>query len=127
MKQSLKVGVSGVRGVVGPSLSPGIVVAFAQAFGTYMGRGPVVVGRDTRSTGHMLEQAVIAGLQSVGCKPLLVGIVATPTVQIMTRHLGARGGICITASHNDRASLKLAAPRVSSRAVACRYASRSWK
>ena len=71
MKEALKVGVSGVRGIVGKSFSPQVATEFAQAFGTSVGRGPVVVGRDTRTTGQMVENAVIAGLQSVGCQPVL--------------------------------------------------------
>ena len=100
MKEALKVGVSGVRGVVGDSLTPQVAASFAQAFGTFVGRGAVVVGRDTRPSGAMIERAVIAGLQSVGCKPVLAGIVPTPTLLMLTKQLGARGGIAITASHN---------------------------
>lgn len=100
MKESLKVGVSGVRGVIGESFTPQLAGAFAQAFGTFVGRGAVVVGRDTRPSGVMIEQAVIAGLQSVGCKPVLVGVVPTPTLLMLVRDLGAFGGIAITASHN---------------------------
>jgi len=100
MKEVLKVGVSGVRGIVGESFSPQAATEFAQAFGAMVGRGPVVVGRDTRTTGAMIQKAVIAGLQSVGCQPLLAGVVPTPTVLILTKELQARGGIAITASHN---------------------------
>lgn len=100
MREALKVGVSGVRGIVGKSFSPQVATEFAQAFGTFVGRGPVIVGRDTRTTGPMVENAVIAGLQSVGCQPVLAGIVPTPTVLILTKELKARGGIAITASHN---------------------------
>lgn len=100
MRESLKVSVSGVRGIVGDSFTPQLAAGFAQAFGAFVGRGPVLVGRDTRPSGFMIEQAVVAGLQSVGCKPVLVGIVPTPTVLFLTRHLGCRGGIAITASHN---------------------------
>lgn len=100
MKQALKVGVSGVRGVVGDSLTPQIVMSFAQAFGTFVGSGTVVVGRDTRPSGLMFQEAVVAGLQSVGCKPLLLGVQPTPTILMQTRAVGARGGIAITASHN---------------------------
>lgn len=112
MKESLKVGVSGVRGVVGQSLTPPIACAFAEAFGTYVGRGLVVVGRDTRPSGPMIEHAVVAGLLSTGCRPLLAGIAPTPTVLMLTRQLGARGGICITASHNPSPwnALKFAGP-----------------
>lgn len=98
--QRLKVGVSGVRGVVGESLSPALILRFAAAFGEYVGPGRVLVGRDTRPTGPMLEQAVVAGLLSVGCQPMLVDVVPTPTVQMLVQDLSARGGIVITASHN---------------------------
>ena len=97
---TLKVSVSGVRGVVGESLTPALVADFAASFGRYVGGGLVVVGRDTRSSGIMMERAVIAGLLSVGCQPLLIGIVPTPTVQVIVDYLNANGGIAITASHN---------------------------
>ena len=100
MKESLKVGVSGVRGVVGESFTPQLALAFAQAFGTFVGHGPVVVGRDTRPSGPMLEAAVMAGLQSVGCTPVLLGVVPSPVLQLTTKESSARGGIAITASHN---------------------------
>ena len=100
MREVLKVGVSGVRGVVGDSFTPQLAASFAQAFGTLIGRGTVVVGRDTRPSGAVMEHAVVAGLQSVGCKPLLTGVAPTPTLLLLTRALGARGGIAITASHN---------------------------
>ncbi|HPG00929.1 MAG TPA: phosphoglucosamine mutase [Kiritimatiellia bacterium] len=100
MKEALKVGVSGVRGVVGDSFTPQVATSFAQAFGTFVGRGAVVVGRDTRPSGVMIERAVVSGLLSVGCKPVLAGIVPTPTLLMLTKDLGARGGIAITASHN---------------------------
>lgn len=100
MKEALKVGVSGVRGIVGDSFTPQLAAGFAQAFGTFVGQGPVVVGRDTRPSGLMIEYAVVAGLQSVGCKAILAGVVPTPTLLMTTLHVGARGGIAITASHN---------------------------
>ena len=78
----LKIGVSGVRGVVGQFLTPGLALAFAQAFGTYVGRGRVVVGRDTRTSGPMLQHAVSCGLLAAGCEVIDVGVMPTPTVQI---------------------------------------------
>src|SRR5882724_6500235 len=96
----LKIGVSGIRGVVGPFLTPQLARAFAQAFGTYVGRGRVVVGRDTRSSGPMLQNAVQCGLLAAGCEVIDVGIAPTPTIQLYTASSGARGGLAVTASHN---------------------------
>jgi phosphomannomutase len=96
----LKIGVSGIRGVVGDFLTPNLACAFAQAFGTYVGQGRVVLGRDTRSTGEMLEHAVTCGLLAAGCEVVKVGIAPTPTIQIYVSETHAQGGIAITASHN---------------------------
>jgi phosphomannomutase len=97
---TLKISVSGVRGVVGDSLTPAMVARFAQTFGTYVGRGRVVIGRDPRTSGEMMRQAVVAGLVSAGCRVSDLGLCPTPTVQLLVRQLGASGGIAITASHN---------------------------
>jgi phosphomannomutase len=97
---TLKISISGVRGVVGESLTPTLLVRFAQAFGTYVGSGTVVIGRDTRPSGEMVKQSVVAGLLSSGCRVVDVGVCPVPTVQVLVRHLRAQGGICITASHN---------------------------
>jgi phosphomannomutase len=96
----LKIGVSGIRGVVGPFLTPQLARAFAQAFGTYVGGGRVVVGRDTRATGPMLQHAVQCGLLAAGCEVIDVGVLPTPTIQLYTGAIGARGGLAVTASHN---------------------------
>ncbi len=96
----LKIGVSGIRGVVGEFLNPQLVCAFAQAFGTYVRAGRVVVGRDTRRTGPMLQHALTCGLLAAGCEVVDVGILPTPTIQMFVGHTRARGGIAITASHN---------------------------
>ena len=66
---TLKISISGVRGVVGESLTPTLLVRFAQAFGTYTGPGLIVIGRDTRTSGEMVRQAVVAGLLSSICHP----------------------------------------------------------
>jgi phosphomannomutase len=96
----LKIGVSGMRGVVGEFLTPGLACAFGQAFGTYVGRGIVMVGRDTRSTGEMLQHAVQCGLLSAGCDVVDLGVLPTPSIQMYTGATRARGGIALTASHN---------------------------
>jgi phosphomannomutase len=97
---TLKISISGVRGVVGDSLTPALLARFAQAFGTYAGSGTVVVGRDTRTSGEMVRQAVISGLLSSGCRVIDLDVCPVPTVQLAVRHRRAHGGIAITASHN---------------------------
>jgi phosphomannomutase len=97
---TLKISISGVRGVVGESLTPTLLTRFAQAFGTYVGSGTIVVGRDTRTSGEMVRQAVMAGLLSSGCRVIDLDICPVPTVQLLVRRQHARGGIAITASHN---------------------------
>jgi phosphomannomutase len=98
---ALKISISGVRGVVGDSLTPELLVRFAESFGTYLGRGSTVaVGRDTRTSGEMVQHAVLAGLVSAGCRAVMLDICPVPTLQLAVRQLGADGGIAITASHN---------------------------
>ncbi|MFN0086203.1 MAG: phosphoglucosamine mutase [Blastocatellia bacterium] len=97
---TLKISISGVRGVIGESLTPTLLTRFAQAFGTYVGSGTIVIGRDTRTSGEMVRQAVIAGLLSSGCRVIDLGICPVPTLQLMVRRHRAKGGIEITASHN---------------------------
>jgi phosphomannomutase len=96
----LKIGVSGVRGVVGGFLTPMLAAKFAQAFGTYTGHGRVVLGRDTRASGPMLEHAVTCGLMSVGCEVVKLGVMPTPVIQTWIAETKAAGGIALTASHN---------------------------
>jgi phosphomannomutase len=100
MASELIVSVSGIRGIVGDSLTPEPAARFAAALGTYLRGGRVVVARDSRPSGEMLKHAVLAGLFSAGCHADDVGVCPTPTVGIAVRNLGAAGGIQITASHN---------------------------
>jgi len=97
---SLMVSISGVRGVIGESLTPEVVMRWGQAYGTYVGGGRVVVGRDTRVSGEMVKHSVLAGLLATGCGIIDLGVVTTPTATIMIEELGADGGIVISASHN---------------------------
>jgi phosphomannomutase len=97
---TLKISISGVRGVIGDSLTPALLTRFAQAFGTYVGSGAIVIGRDTRTSGEMVRQAVIAGLLSSGCRVIDLDVCPVPTVQLIVRQKRAHGGIAITASHN---------------------------
>lgn len=98
--QTLKIGVSGVRGVVGQSLTPQLVVGFAQAFGTYLGGGVVVIGRDPRPSGETILNALVGGLLSTGCSVIDVGVCPTPTMQHAVVDLAADGGVSISASHH---------------------------
>lgn len=97
---TLKISISGVRGVIGDSLTPALLTRFAQAFGTHTGAGTIVIGRDPRTSGEMVKHAVIAGILSSGSRVVDVGMCPVPTVQLQVRKRHAHGGIAITASHN---------------------------
>ncbi len=99
-KETLIKSTSGIRGIVGHGLDATIVSDYAKAFGTFVKKGKVVVGRDSRPSGEMLKKAVLKGLSSVGIDVIYLGIVPTPTVEIAVKELKAVAGICITASHN---------------------------
>lgn len=96
----LIVSVSGIRGIIGAGLSPANAIEFAQALGTYLKSGRIVLSRDSRPSGAMLRSAVIAGLQSCGCEIHDIGVAPTPTCGLAVRHLNAAGAIQISASHN---------------------------
>ncbi len=96
----LKIGITGVRGVVGETLTPELIIAFAQAFGTYLDSGRILICRDTRPSGPMVRSAVIAGLLAAGCEVIDLGICPTPSMQLAVKHYQAQGGISITAGHN---------------------------
>ncbi len=99
--RQLKIGTSGVRGVVGDALIPELVVNFACAFGAYCDGGIVIVGRDTRPSSVMMRSAVLAGLIGSGCEVVDIGVCTTPAVAHTVRSTGAAGGISVTGSHND--------------------------
>ena len=100
--RTLKTGIAGVRGVVGDSLTPQLLIGFAQAFGTYLDGGTVLIGRDTRPSGEMVRSALVGGLLSTGCSVIDAGVVPVPTVQHAVTRNHADGGIAITASHNPQ-------------------------
>lgn len=100
-------GTDGIRGEAnGPVLRPDVVVRIGQAAGqvvgdaTHNGKKTVVIGKDTRLSGYMIESALEAGFTSVGFNVLLVGPLPTPAVALLTRSLRADLGVMITASHN---------------------------
>ena len=92
--------VSGVRGLVGEGMNPEVAGRFTAAFAMGLDEGVVVVGRDTRPSGPYIRDAVNAALRFKGFTVVDLGIVSTPTVEIMVQELGASGGVIITASHN---------------------------
>lgn len=101
-KRTLKTGNEGVRGVIGDSLTPELLVGFAQAFGTYLNGGTVVIGRDTRPSGEMVRNALVGGLLATGCRVIDLDIAPVPSIQHAVVRHGADGGIAITASHNPQ-------------------------
>jgi len=94
------IGISGVRGVVGETLTPELLTRLGEAFGTFTRGGRIVVGRDTRTSGEMVKHAVLSGLLSAGCEIIDLGICATPSAAMMVRSIKADGGVVISASHN---------------------------
>ena len=96
----LKIGITGVRGVVGETLTPELASAFAQAFGTYLDGGRILVCRDTRPSGPMVRAAVLGGLMATGCGVVDLGVCPTPSMQLAVVRAGAEGGIAVTAGHN---------------------------
>jgi phosphomannomutase len=97
----LKIGISSIRGVVGETLTPELLVDFACAFGTFVDGGAVAVAHDSRKSAPMVRAAVLAGLQSCGCTVIDGGLLPTPILQHLVRSKHLPGGISITASHND--------------------------
>jgi len=100
MSSKLMVGISGVRGIVGETLTPEVLLRFSSAFAEYCQYGTIVVGRDSRVTGELMNCAIATGLLSSGCRVIDLGICSTPSVQLMVKELCGDGGIAITASHN---------------------------
>lgn len=97
-------GTDGVRGVANQELTPELAFRLGR-YGAYVltkekKRPKIVVGRDTRLSGEMLESALIAGMLSIGCDVYKLGIITTPGVAFLTRHLHADAGVMISASHN---------------------------
>ena len=105
LPDDLMVSVSGFRGRVGRPLTPELVTGIAAAYGSFL-RGEregdlIVVARDSRTSGPMLMRGVVAGLQSVGCRVVTLGVVPTPTAMLAVGEMDAAGGIVVTASHNS--------------------------
>lgn len=97
-------GTDGVRGIANTELNCDLAYKLGRAGGYVLTKGKdkvkVVVGKDTRVSGDMLESALIAGLMSVGCDIITVGVIPTPGVAYLTKHYNADCGVVISASHN---------------------------
>ena len=96
---SMYFGTNGVRGRF-DELTPGLALQISQAIGEYFNRGKIILTRDCRLTGDVLRAAVSAGLASVGCEVVDIGIASSPTAEWMVKRLKADGCIIISASHN---------------------------
>lgn len=98
-------GTDGVRGVANTELTPELAFKLGR-FGGYVLAGQksenktVLVGRDTRISGEMLESALVAGLLSIGAEVMRLGIISTPGVAYLTKEMEADAGVMISASHN---------------------------
>jgi len=99
-------GTDGVRGIANKGLTPELAFKLGRCGGYVLtkdkkeGRPKVIIGRDTRISGPMLEGALSAGLLSIGVEVMRLGVISTPGVAYLTRALGADAGVMISASHN---------------------------
>jgi len=107
--EALMIGVSGMRGTIGGTLSPAVVLRMASAFAVWLKKNHppvdgkhhrVVFGRDSRPSGTWVRDAAVAALTASGIEVIDLDIVTTPGVAMMVKHLGADAGMIATASHN---------------------------
>jgi phosphoglucosamine mutase len=98
-------GTDGIRGQANVKITPELALKVGQAAGLIFHRGEgrhrVVIGKDTRLSGYMIENALVAGFTSVGMDTLLLGPMPTPAVAMLTRSMRADVGVMISASHNS--------------------------
>jgi len=97
---TLMTSISGIRGIVGDGLDPETIIKHTNAYADFVGSGKVVIGRDARITGEMVNQIVTGTLLANGIDVVDIGICPTPTVQFNVKKFSAQGGIAISASHN---------------------------
>ncbi len=97
-------GTDGIRGLANAAITPELAMKVAQATGVVFQRGEhrhrAVIGKDTRLSGYMIENALVAGFTSVGVDVLLLGPMPTPAVAMLTHSMRADVGVMISASHN---------------------------
>ncbi|MHA2188990.1 MAG: phosphoglucosamine mutase [Candidatus Thorarchaeota archaeon] len=93
-------GTTGVRKLYGSEFDLGMALKLGKALGTYLGEGSVLMARDVRTTSRMIEDALTAGILSTGVNVIRAGMIPTPTLAFMTKHLQLDAGVMVTASHN---------------------------
>src|SRR5688572_4874531 len=107
--EPLMIGVSGLRGTIGGSLTPEVVHRMAGAFANWLKRTQkpaagehfrVVFARDSRPSGFWVRDCAVASLTAAGIEVIDLDIVTTPGCAMMVKHLSADGGMIATASHN---------------------------
>ena len=99
--KTLRLSSFGMRGFVGESLTPRMIIDFGCAFATFIEGGRVLIGRDTRYSSPMIHSAVVASLLSAGCEIIDLGVCPTPMLQYSVKFYGAAGAISITGGHNS--------------------------
>src|SRR5690625_4950066 len=97
-------GTDGVRGIANEELTPELAFKLGR-WGGYVltkdaNKPKVLIGRDTRISGHMLESALVAGLLSIGAEVMRLGVISTPGVAYLTKATSSQAGVMISASHN---------------------------
>ncbi len=97
-------GTDGIRGIANKTLTPELAFKLGRVLGHVLNKNNetinVLIGRDTRISGELLEYSLISGLLSIGANVMRLGVVSTPAVAFLTKSLNAQAGIMISASHN---------------------------
>lgn len=99
---SLKITISGIRGIYGETLTEELALRFGLAFAKLIKQGKILLGSDTRASGPLIKKAIVQGLLAKNIEVIDCGIVPTPTIQVLTKLEKAAGGVIITASHNPK-------------------------
>ena len=111
--RTLRLASFGIQGTVGDALTPELVTDFAAAFGTFLDGGRVLVGRDTRQSSRMFQNAVVAGLISTGCDVDDFGVCPTPMLQYAVTGRAAAGAVSVSGGHSPMGcnALQLIGPK----------------
>jgi len=96
----LIISVSGLRGIVGETLTPELACRFIASYAASIGPGPIVIGRDGRTSGPMLKAAIASAINACGRDVIDADVASTPTIGVLVRERSAAGGVQISASHN---------------------------